>query len=346
MLSVAPENALAESESTLLSSRGVWEHLEVLRCTGEVARSVWEDCVLLLYRITFCWCSLDTLFSSGLEYSAGSSTSIGRNVSLSHQIIGETTKVSNGHSLYHCQESSMRCSVTPTTNKIHECRQWSTLHPPEATRELYYSTKAISFPSIALVQSKPMKSTDCIDIWTGGLPVTRFNSDHLLTFQDFAICNIWCTASWWATSSSVWIAFIKMFTVEYNSSAQCLSITVSSSEKSDPPQHTTLSDNTTHGVDAIPVELSFEVTIQFSLSGKFASQYCFYCSTDGTHHEFQNSIHRSAVGHCMIVWLWMLTYQMKYGSYSIAQPTCHYSCSYSCGWDSHFPHATWSPVCN
>ena len=36
----APENALAESESTLLSSRGAWEHLEVLRSTSEVDRSV------------------------------------------------------------------------------------------------------------------------------------------------------------------------------------------------------------------------------------------------------------------------------------------------------------------
>jgi len=45
VLSGAPETALGESESTLLSSRGVWEHLEVLRETAEVARGVWEDCV-------------------------------------------------------------------------------------------------------------------------------------------------------------------------------------------------------------------------------------------------------------------------------------------------------------
>jgi len=50
----APENALAESESTLLSSRGAWEHLEVLRSTGEVDRSVWEVCVWLPDRFTFC----------------------------------------------------------------------------------------------------------------------------------------------------------------------------------------------------------------------------------------------------------------------------------------------------
>ena len=53
VLSGAPENALAESESTLLISRGVWEHLEVLRSTGEVAQSVWEDCMLLPDRFTF-----------------------------------------------------------------------------------------------------------------------------------------------------------------------------------------------------------------------------------------------------------------------------------------------------
>jgi len=39
VLSGAPENALAESESTLLSSRGAWEHLEVLR-SGEFNRPV------------------------------------------------------------------------------------------------------------------------------------------------------------------------------------------------------------------------------------------------------------------------------------------------------------------
>jgi len=46
-ISKHPENALVESEGTVQSSRGVWEHLEVLRSTGEVTLSVWEDCVLL-----------------------------------------------------------------------------------------------------------------------------------------------------------------------------------------------------------------------------------------------------------------------------------------------------------
>jgi len=42
VLSGARENALAESESTLQSFRGGWEHLEVLGSTGEGYRGAWE----------------------------------------------------------------------------------------------------------------------------------------------------------------------------------------------------------------------------------------------------------------------------------------------------------------
>jgi len=42
VLSEACYNALTEAESTLKSSRGGWEHLEVLRSTGEGYRSVRE----------------------------------------------------------------------------------------------------------------------------------------------------------------------------------------------------------------------------------------------------------------------------------------------------------------
>jgi len=54
VLSGVPENALAESKSTVLSSRGTWEHLEVLRSTGEVDQSVWEVCVWLPDRFSIC----------------------------------------------------------------------------------------------------------------------------------------------------------------------------------------------------------------------------------------------------------------------------------------------------
>ena len=54
VLSGARENALAESESTLQSSRGGCEHVEVLRSTGEGYGCVWQVCIWLWDRITFC----------------------------------------------------------------------------------------------------------------------------------------------------------------------------------------------------------------------------------------------------------------------------------------------------
>jgi hypothetical protein len=36
---------------------GAWEHLEVLRNTGEGNKCVWEVCVWLLDQFTFCWCT-------------------------------------------------------------------------------------------------------------------------------------------------------------------------------------------------------------------------------------------------------------------------------------------------
>ena len=53
VLSGAHENALAESESTLQSSRGGWEHQEELGSTGVGYRSVWEVCIWLPDRISF-----------------------------------------------------------------------------------------------------------------------------------------------------------------------------------------------------------------------------------------------------------------------------------------------------
>ena len=50
----APEIALAESESSLQSSRGAWKHLEALRSTGVCYQSVWEVGMWLLDRFTFC----------------------------------------------------------------------------------------------------------------------------------------------------------------------------------------------------------------------------------------------------------------------------------------------------
>jgi len=53
LLSESLENALGESESTLLSSREAWEHLVVLRSTGEVTWSIWEVSVWIVDKMTF-----------------------------------------------------------------------------------------------------------------------------------------------------------------------------------------------------------------------------------------------------------------------------------------------------
>ena len=66
----APENALAESENTLLSSRGASEHLEGLRSTAEVDRSVREVCMLIPDRFTFCWCRSVLVQHERLSYAS------------------------------------------------------------------------------------------------------------------------------------------------------------------------------------------------------------------------------------------------------------------------------------
>jgi hypothetical protein len=50
----APENSLAVSESTLLSSRGAWKHSEEFRSIGEGYRNLCKLCVSLSDLFTFC----------------------------------------------------------------------------------------------------------------------------------------------------------------------------------------------------------------------------------------------------------------------------------------------------
>ena len=54
VFSIECETTLVESESTLQSSRGGWEHLEALQSTGEGYQSVWEVCIWLPDQNTFC----------------------------------------------------------------------------------------------------------------------------------------------------------------------------------------------------------------------------------------------------------------------------------------------------
>jgi hypothetical protein len=63
VISAAPEHACAASGSTVVSSRGVWEHPEKLQSTGVGARCVWEDCMLLLNRFPFCLCAITQILN-------------------------------------------------------------------------------------------------------------------------------------------------------------------------------------------------------------------------------------------------------------------------------------------
>jgi len=56
VLSCTPENALAESEWTLLRSRGACKCQELNRSTGGLNRSDWEYCMWLPHPLTLWWC--------------------------------------------------------------------------------------------------------------------------------------------------------------------------------------------------------------------------------------------------------------------------------------------------
>lgn len=67
MFPVAPQNAVAQSESKLLSSRRANKNLEVFRRTGEVHQSLWKDCMWLPIRYSFCWWTLSWMQVAGTE---------------------------------------------------------------------------------------------------------------------------------------------------------------------------------------------------------------------------------------------------------------------------------------
>jgi len=64
--SEAPGNALVESDGTSQSFRGAWEHLKILRTTGEGYWSLSEVWVWLRDWGTFCWCCSACIVDSSL----------------------------------------------------------------------------------------------------------------------------------------------------------------------------------------------------------------------------------------------------------------------------------------
>jgi len=176
--------------------------------------------------------SFDAVSSSGSGSSAGALTSIGRNVSLSHRKIGESTRELSGHSSNHCPEMSFQSLVSPNPNENQASSHPYTFHAPEAPCEVYLSTMVFSLACTSSVHSRSTRCAFCFSIRICGFPFPRLDSDYLLFVQGFAIWIIQCAESCWALWPSVLMACIKLFTAEYSASAPCFSISVSFSASS------------------------------------------------------------------------------------------------------------------
>jgi len=173
--------------------------------------------------------SLDVSSSLCLEYSTGLLRSIGKNV----------PEPSENHSIHQriqwpvillLSGMLLRSSMSPnTSNNYGSCHLW-TLHAPKAPHEVYLSTKALRLACPSSIYRRWMRCTLSFGIWTSGFPLASFDSDHHLFIQGLAICIVQCATSYWASSSSVQTVYIIHFTAEYNASAPCFSITVSSTE--------------------------------------------------------------------------------------------------------------------
>jgi len=126
-------------------------------------------------------------------------------------------------------------SVPHTNGKQVSGNHW-TLHAPEAPHEVYLTTRVFSFACSFPIPSRWRRCELLFGIRTCGIPLPSFHSVHLLFMKALAIGIILCSTSSWASSSSVPIACIQLFTAESNSWAPCLYITVSSSGLSGTPE--------------------------------------------------------------------------------------------------------------
>jgi len=152
-----------------------------------------------------------------------------RNVSLGDWEFGEWTKVWSDHTSFLWPEMSLQSSVSHNTNAKHaSCYLW-TLDVFEAPHEVYLSTGVFSCACSSSRHSRCKRYGFSFGIGMRSFSLTCFDSHHHhLIIQGIAICIIWWATSCWAYLSSLQIASNKLFTAEYNASAPCFSITVSS----------------------------------------------------------------------------------------------------------------------
>jgi len=139
--------------------------------------------------------SLDGSSWSGSGCSAGSLTSIGKNVSLIYHKSVNSTQLSRGHWLCHCRETSLWFSLSRDTNKKHSSHQVWTLHALEAPRKVYVSTTDIRCAWSSSVHSRWMRCAFYLCIRTSSPLLASVNYDHRFIVYGFAIWIIQWAAS-------------------------------------------------------------------------------------------------------------------------------------------------------
>jgi len=259
--------------------------------------------------------SFDASSLSSSGYSAAALTSIGRYVSLSHRKIGESTRVSSGHSVYHCPEMSFRSSVSPNTNEKHPSRHLWTLHTPEAPCEMYLSTKSL----VKLALPQPIRDQQGVHSPSGCRQVVSHSRVSILTTSflsralQFGLSGV---------PQPVECSGLQSGLHASNSSQRnTVRRRCDFPSKSHPLVYqahlktATLSENTSHRVNGIPASQWREVWIQFLHSAQFAGLKCFSSCTDETHQISKNSINSVGVGRGLMVSLSMLRYHKTQGGY-------------------------------
>jgi len=128
-------------------------------------------------------------------------------------------------------------SVSSNTNEIHvSCYVW-TLYASEGSHKAYHSTRFISFVCTSSVHSRLTYGASTFRVWTSGFPFACSESNYLPIIQCFATLIFQCATSSWAELSSLWMAWIKLFTWECSTLALYCSIPILSFELFNSPEN-------------------------------------------------------------------------------------------------------------
>jgi len=205
--------------------------------------------------------TVDLSSRSGSGYFAGLLTSIHRNVSRRRWEIGESRQVLSAHSSDHYQETSFQSSVSPNTNKKHATHHQWTLHAPEAPHHAYLSTRVFSFAWESSLHSRLMTYAIFFSIQKSCIPLASTDSDHFLIVQTLQS----------ASSGTRHRAERLRLRTRKHASISSLrnTILVHSAilsqyhplDRQADLDKATLSDNTSHRVNGIPLYLWCEVSI-------------------------------------------------------------------------------------